>query len=103
MTQSGVEKTGNTGGVSILSHCAILVDMHTNRSANVIGMVLFGIFFSNLASAQTDRMKATAPEKMMPGDKAQRMRECGKRAEQQKIKIEDRSRFVNECVATPVK
>jgi hypothetical protein len=48
-------------------------------------------------------MKATAPEKMMPSDKAQRMRECAKRAEQQKIKIEDRSRFVNECVATPVK
>ncbi len=77
--------------------------MHMNRSANLLAMVLFGIFLPNLASAQTDRMKATAPEKMMPSDKAQRIRECGKRAEQQKIKIEDRSRFVNECVATPVK
>ena len=44
-------------------------------------------------------MKATAPEKMMPSDKAQKMRECEKRADQQKIKMEDRSRFVNECVA----
>jgi hypothetical protein len=48
-------------------------------------------------------MKATAPEKMMPSEKAQIMRECGKRAEQQKIKMEDRSRFVNECVAARAK
>ena len=30
----------------------------------------------------------------MPTNKAQKMRECEKRAEQQKIKLEDRSRFV---------
>ena len=48
-------------------------------------------------------MKATAPEKMMPSDKAQKMRECEKRADQQKIKIEDRSRFVNECIAARAK
>jgi len=43
-------------------------------------------------------MKATAPEKMMPADKALKMRECEKRMEQQKIKMEDRSRFLDECV-----
>jgi hypothetical protein len=48
-------------------------------------------------------MKATAPEKMMPRDKAQKMRECEKRADQQKIKMEDRSRFVNECVEARAK
>ena len=48
-------------------------------------------------------MKATAPEKMMPSDKAQKMRECEKRASQQKIKVEDRSRFVNQCVAALAK
>ena len=48
-------------------------------------------------------MKATAPEKMMPSDKAQKMRECEKRAEQQKIKMEERARFVNECVAAGAK
>ena len=48
-------------------------------------------------------MKATAPEKMMPSDKVQKMRECEKRAEQQKIKTEDRARFVNECVAARAK
>ena len=49
-------------------------------------------------SAGDGRMKATAPEKMMPVDKALKMRECEKRMEQQKIKMEDRSRFLDECV-----
>jgi hypothetical protein len=31
-------------------------------------------------------------------DKALKMRECEKRMEQQKIKMEDRSRFMDECV-----
>jgi hypothetical protein len=45
-------------------------------------------------------MKATAPEKMMPHEKAQKMRECARRAEQQKIETKDRARFINECVGT---
>ena len=40
-------------------------------------------------------MKATAPEKMMPSERASKMRECERRMEQQKIKMEDRSRFVD--------
>ena len=48
-------------------------------------------------------MKATAPEKMMPAEKAQKMRECERRAEQQKIKMEDRARFVNECIVRETK
>lgn len=43
-------------------------------------------------------MKATATEKMMPADKAVKMRECEKRAAEQKIKMEGRSRFVDGCV-----
>ena len=37
-------------------------------------------------------------EKMMPADRASKMRECEKRMQQQKIRTEDRSRFVDECV-----
>lgn len=58
---------------------------------------------AHAASAQVPHMKATAPERMMPSDKAPKMRECEKQAEQQKIKMEDRSRFVNECVAARAK
>ncbi|MGB8447070.1 MAG: hypothetical protein WCE32_22110 [Pseudolabrys sp.] len=55
--------------------------------------------FANAASAQLPGpMKATAPEKMMPHEKAQKMRECAWRAEQQKIETKDRARFINECV-----
>jgi hypothetical protein len=37
---------------------------------------------------------------MMPNEKAQKMRECARRAEQQKIETKDRARFINECVGT---
>ena len=57
--------------------------------------------FANAASAQLPGpMKVTAPEKMMPHEKAQKMRECARRAEQQKIETKDRARFINECVGT---
>jgi hypothetical protein len=70
----------------------------------LISLTLAAAFFACTASAQVPGpMKATAPEKMMPSDKAQKMRECEKRADQQKIKMEDRSRFVNECVAARAK
>ena len=69
------------------------------------GRFLFALFFGiavfgQARSAQmSGPMKATAPEKMMPREKAQKMRECDKRAEQQKIKMEDHARFVNKCMA----
>jgi hypothetical protein len=43
-------------------------------------------------------MKATAPEKMMPAAKAQKMRVCEKRAQLMNIKLEDRARFVDRCM-----
>ena len=36
---------------------------------------------------------------VMPSDQAKKMRACEKRAIQQQIKMEDRSRFVTECTA----
>lgn len=54
-------------------------------------------FGANAASATA--MKATAPEKMMPSDQAKKMRVCEKSAIQQQIKMEDRSRFVSNCMA----
>lgn len=75
--------------------------MHPNRLTIFLTVVTSCL--AHAASAQVPHMKATAPEKMMPTNKAQKMRECEKRAEQQKIKMEDRSRFVNECVAAGAK
>jgi hypothetical protein len=73
--------------------------VHPHRLTEFFVPITFAIFLAQAASAQvTDRMKATAPEKMMPVDKALKMRECEKRMEQQKIKMDDRSRFLDECV-----
>ncbi|HUL89562.1 MAG TPA: hypothetical protein VLU23_15460 [Pseudolabrys sp.] len=66
----------------------------------LVALTVFAVSYTYAASAQ---MKASAPEKMMPSTKAQKMRECEKRADQQKIKMEDRSRFVNECIAAGAK
>ena len=79
--------------------------MHRHRSMAFVYALSLGMAtFVQVASAQAPgRMKATAPEKMMPAEKAQKMRECQRRAEQQKIKMEDRARFVNECIARETK
>jgi hypothetical protein len=61
---------------------------------------LIAPFVANIALAQaSDRMKASAPDKMMPADKSQTMRACEKKALAQKIRMEDRARFVDACMA----
>jgi hypothetical protein len=78
---------------------AVMRPHHATAFFAALAMLL-----AHAASAQvTDRMKATAPEKMMPVDKAPKMRECQKRSEQQKIKMENRARFVDDCVAAKAK
>lgn len=74
-----------------------------NRYRPTLVLVALTIFAVSYICAASAQMKASAPEKMMPSNKAQKMRECEKRADQQKIKMEDRSRFVNECVAAGAK
>jgi hypothetical protein len=75
--------------------------MHRHRLIAFAYALSFGMAtFVQVASAEAPgRMKATAPEKMMPPEKARKMRECDRRAEKQKIKMEDRARFVNKCIA----
>jgi hypothetical protein len=79
--------------------------MHPRRLTVFLTALTFvAMLLAYAASAQVPgRMKATAPEKMMPSEKAKKMRECEERAKQQKIKMEDRARFVDECIAAGVK
>jgi hypothetical protein len=73
--------------------------MRQRRLTVFYAALTFAMFLAHAAPAQmTPRMKATAPEKMMPAERASKMHECEKRMEQQKIKMEDRSRFLDECV-----
>ncbi len=55
------------------------------------------------AAAGATSMKASAPDQMMPQGGGAAMRECDKLAVQQNIKMEDRARFVKECVAKKMK
>ncbi|MGB9656712.1 MAG: hypothetical protein WA781_00850, partial [Pseudolabrys sp.] len=73
--------------------------MYSYRLTLFLATLTLATFLAQPASAQlADRMKATASEKMMPTERVSKMRECEKRAQEQKIKMEDRSRFVDECV-----
>jgi len=75
--------------------------LHPHRPAlALVALIFTAVSYTDAGSTQ---MKATAPEKMMPSGKAQKMRDCEKRADEQKIKMEDRARFVNECIATGAK
>jgi hypothetical protein len=61
--------------------------MHPHRPAVFLAALIVATLLAHAASAQvSDRMKATAPEKMMPSEKVKKMRECQERAKQQKIK-----------------
>ncbi len=66
----------------------------------VVGLAIVMWF---CAAAAATSMKATAPEQMMPQGGGDAMRECDKLAMQQNIKMEDRARFVKECVAKKMK
>ena len=73
--------------------------MHPHRLTVLSAAMTFAMFLAHAASAQaTDPMKATATEKMMPADRVSKMHECEKRMQQQKIRTEERSRFMEECV-----
>ena len=66
----------------------------------IVGLV---ILMWLCAAAAATAMKASAPDKMMPSGGGAAMRECDKLATQQNVKMEDRARFVKECVAKKMK
>lgn len=60
--------------------------------------IIFGaVLCAGLAGAQ-DRMKPTAPAKMMPPDEKARMEACQKKAAQQGIEMDQRARFLMDCM-----
>ena len=50
------------------------------------------------AAAAQPSMKPSAPQKMMSPDEAQKMRACEKQAADQNIKMDERSKFVMDCM-----
>jgi hypothetical protein len=65
-------------------------------------VVPFALLFCALwlpAPAQATSMKSTAPEKMLPRDEARKMRACDDRAMREKIPMEQKTAFVEKCMA----
>jgi hypothetical protein len=54
-------------------------------------------------SAQDGAMKSSAPEMMTPPGESAPMRACDKMAMEQHIKMEERARFVQDCIAKKMK
>ena len=52
---------------------------------------------AGVALAQSD-MKPTAPAKMMPPDEKARLETCQQKAAQQNIKMDERAKFVMDCM-----
>ena len=48
--------------------------------------------------AESSSMKETAADRMMPRDQAQKMRVCRQLAKEQKIKLQDRFAFIENCM-----
>ncbi len=48
-------------------------------------------------------MKPSAPQKMMSPDEAKKMRACEKHAADQNIKMDERSKFVMDCMTAKAK
>jgi hypothetical protein len=61
------------------------------------------ILFAGAVFGQNGTMKSTAPEMMTPPGQGDAMRECNKMAMDQHIKMEDRARFVQDCIAKKMK
>jgi hypothetical protein len=55
------------------------------------------------AGAQTTSMKPSAPQKMMSPAEAEKMRGCEQLAAQNNIKMDERSKYVMDCMTAKVK
>jgi hypothetical protein len=64
--------------------------------------IAIGMLVSLLAieSAAATSMKATAPAKMMPEREQEKMRACEQRAAAQNVPMDQRSKFVMDCMTS---
>jgi hypothetical protein len=64
--------------------------------------VILGLLVAGTAAAQP-AMKATAPEKMMPPGEKKRLEECQKMAAQKNVKMDERARYLMDCMKAKAK
>jgi hypothetical protein len=62
-----------------------------------IALLMAGSLLCGPAFAQTP-MKPSAPQKMMPPSEEQKMRGCEKQAADHNVKMDERSKYVMDCM-----
>ncbi len=67
------------------------------RIALLTAVTLSLAFGAGAATAQSS-MKPSAPQKMTSPEEAKKMRDCEKRAAQNNIKMDERSKYVMDCM-----
>jgi hypothetical protein len=72
-----------------------------SRSTTIIAMAAFGglLLTGGSSAAEPATNKPTAMEKMMPSDQVAKMRAREKRAMDEKIKMDERTRFIEDCMS----
>jgi hypothetical protein len=81
--------------------CAIIrpIDLRRQPVPRVIVLaIVLNLGLAAGAAAAQDDMKATAAKKMTSPEQARRMRECQRRAAQQNVVMDQRSKFVMDCM-----
>jgi hypothetical protein len=72
-----------------------------SRFIAMMAMVASGglLLASGPSAAESVKNKPTAMEKMMPNEDVPKMRACEKRAMDEKIKMSERTRFIEDCMS----
>jgi hypothetical protein len=81
--------------------CAIIrpIDLRRQPVPRVIVLaIVLNLGLAAGAAAAHDDMQATAAKKMTSPEQARRMRECQRRAAQQNVVMDQRSKFVMDCM-----
>jgi hypothetical protein len=81
--------------------CAIIrpIDLRRQPVPRVIVLaIVLNLGLAAGAAAAQDDMKATAAKKMTSPEQARKMRECQRRAAQQNVVMDQRSKFVMDCM-----
>ena len=67
-----------------------------------VSLLVLGLSATTWAGAsfaESSSTKETAADRMMPREQAQKMRACRQLAKEQKIKLQDRFAFIENCMA----
>jgi hypothetical protein len=76
----------------------------TAMPLGIFAIALLASLLAAPAAAQDNKaMQATAAQKMTPPGEGDAMRACNKLAMDRHVKMEERARFVKECVAEKMK